>query len=53
MSFFMFSGEDLAKSEERRLQGIAATLIVKGEGSSERLLNDRALFLHRAIIAIP
>ncbi|MFL5131003.1 MAG: response regulator, partial [Microvirga sp.] len=49
----IYTGQDLAKSEERRLQGIAATLIVKGEGSSERLLNDTALFLHRAISAIP
>jgi CheY-like chemotaxis protein len=35
------------------LQNIAATIVVKGEGSSERLLNDTALFLHRAISAIP
>ncbi|MEE1613538.1 hybrid sensor histidine kinase/response regulator, partial [Microvirga sp. CF3016] len=49
----IYTGQDLTKSEERRLQGIAATLIVKGEGSSERLLNDTALFLHRAISAIP
>jgi HAMP domain-containing protein/signal transduction histidine kinase/CheY-like chemotaxis protein len=49
----IYTGQDLAKSEERRLQSIAATLIVKGEGSSERLLNDTALFLHRAISAIP
>ncbi|UVF21053.1 HAMP domain-containing protein [Microvirga terrae] len=49
----IYTGQDLTKSDERRLQGIAATLIVKGEGSSERLLNDTALFLHRTISAIP
>jgi len=49
----IYTGQDLTKAEERRLQGLAATLIVKGEGSSERLLNDTALFLHRAISAIP
>ncbi len=49
----IYTGQDLTKAEERRLQSIAATLIVKGEGSSERLLNDTALFLHRAISAIP
>jgi CheY-like chemotaxis protein len=49
----IYTGQDLTKAEERQLQGIAATLIVKGEGSSERLLNDTALFLHRTISAIP
>ncbi|QRM30949.1 HAMP domain-containing protein [Microvirga sp. VF16] len=49
----IYTGQDLTKAEERRLQGIAATLIVKGEGSSERLLNDTALFLHRTISALP
>ncbi|MBM6580403.1 response regulator, partial [Microvirga sp. BT689] len=49
----IYTGQDLTKAEERRLQNSAATLIVKGEGSSERLLNDTALFLHRAISAIP
>ncbi|EIM28108.1 signal transduction histidine kinase [Microvirga lotononidis] len=49
----IYTGQDLTKAEERHLQGMAATLIVKGEGSSERLLNDTALFLHRAISAIP
>ena len=33
----IYTGQDLTKVEERRLQNIAATLIVKGEGSSERL----------------
>ena len=49
----IYTGQDLTKAEERRLQSIAATLIVKGEGSPEQLLNDTALFLHRAISAIP
>jgi len=49
----IYTGQDLSKAEERRLHNIAATIIVKGEGSSERLLNDTALFLHRAISAIP
>ena len=49
----IYTGQDLTKADERRLQGLAATLIVKGEGSSELLLNDTALFLHRAISAIP
>jgi HAMP domain-containing protein/signal transduction histidine kinase/DNA-binding response OmpR family regulator len=49
----IYTGQDLTRDEERRLQSIAATIVVKGEGSSERLLNDTALFLHRAISAIP
>jgi HAMP domain-containing protein/signal transduction histidine kinase/DNA-binding response OmpR family regulator len=49
----IYTGQDLTRDEERRLQNIAATIVVKGEGSSERLLNDTALFLHRAISAIP
>jgi signal transduction histidine kinase/DNA-binding response OmpR family regulator/HAMP domain-containing protein len=49
----IYTGQDLTRDEERRLERIAATVIVKGEGSSERLLNDTALFLHRAISAIP
>jgi len=49
----VYTGQDLNRSEERRLEQIAATVILKGEGSSERLLNDTALFLHRSINAIP
>ncbi|WP_414473717.1 HAMP domain-containing protein [Microvirga sp. M2] len=49
----IYTGQDLNRAEERRLEQIAATVILKGEGSSERLLNDTALFLHRSINAIP
>jgi HAMP domain-containing protein/signal transduction histidine kinase/CheY-like chemotaxis protein len=49
----IYTGQDLSRAEERRLEQIAATVILKGEGSSERLLNDTALFLHRSISAIP
>jgi CheY-like chemotaxis protein len=53
LPIIIYTGQDLSKSEERKLEQIAATVIVKGEGSSERLLNDTALFLHRSISAIP
>ncbi|MCB8821088.1 HAMP domain-containing protein [Microvirga rosea] len=49
----IYTGQDLTREEERRLESIAATVIVKEEGSAERLLNDTALFLHRTINAIP
>jgi len=48
----IYTGQDLSRAEERRLEQIAATVILKGEGSSERLLNDTALFLHRSISAM-
>jgi CheY-like chemotaxis protein len=53
LPIIIYTGQDLTRAEERQLQRIAATVIVKGEGSSERLLNDTALFLHRAVNAIP
>jgi signal transduction histidine kinase/CheY-like chemotaxis protein/HAMP domain-containing protein len=53
LPIIIYTGQDLTRAEERQLERIAATVIVKGEGSSERLLNDTALFLHRAISAIP
>ena len=49
----IYTGQDLSRAEERRLEAVAATVIVKGAGSSERLLDDTALFLHRAIAALP
>ena len=53
MPIVIYTGQDLTRAEERRLERMAATVIVKGEGSSERLLNDTALFLHKAISAVP
>jgi len=49
----VYTGQDLTKGQERRLERMASTIIVKGAGSSERLLDETALFLHRAISAIP
>ena len=49
----VYTGLDLTKAQERRLEKIASTIIVKGTGSSEKLLDETALFLHRAITNIP
>jgi signal transduction histidine kinase/DNA-binding response OmpR family regulator/HAMP domain-containing protein len=49
----VYTGLDLSKAEERRLENMASTIIVKGSGSSERLLDETALFLHRALASIP
>ena len=49
----IYTGQDLTKAQERRLERMASTIIVKGQGSSEKLLDETALFLHRAIASIP
>jgi CheY-like chemotaxis protein len=49
----VYTGQDLTKAEERRLERMASTVIVKGAGSSEKLLDETALFLHRAIAGVP
>jgi signal transduction histidine kinase/DNA-binding response OmpR family regulator len=49
----VYTGQDLNKAQERRLEAIASTIIVKGSGSSEKLLDETALFLHRAIANVP
>jgi len=49
----VYTGQDLTKAQERRLESMASTVIVKGEGSSDKLLDETALFLHRAIAGVP
>jgi len=49
----VYTGQDLTKEQEQRLQRIASTIIVKDVNSSDRLLNETALFLHRTIAGIP
>ncbi|HEX8165786.1 MAG TPA: response regulator, partial [Beijerinckiaceae bacterium] len=49
----VYTGKDLSRDEEDRLDQIASTVIVKDTGSSEKLLDETALFLHRAIAGIP
>ncbi|MDQ4137009.1 MAG: response regulator, partial [Pseudomonadota bacterium] len=49
----VYTGMDMTKEQERRLQRIASTIIVKENGSSEKLLDETALFLHRAIAEVP
>jgi len=43
------TGRDLSKAEETQLKRYAATIITKDATSSERLLDDTALFLHRVL----
>jgi CheY-like chemotaxis protein/HAMP domain-containing protein len=49
----VYTGQDLTKAQERRLERMASTVIVKGQGSPEKLLDETALFLHRAMAGIP
>ena len=49
----VYTGMDMTKEQERRLQRIASTIVVKENGSPEKLLDETALFLHRAIANVP
>ncbi len=44
----VYTAKDLTKAESTRLQRIAKTVVMKDARSPERLLNETALFLHRA-----
>ncbi|MDP8968105.1 MAG: response regulator, partial [Actinomycetota bacterium] len=47
------TGKELTRREETRLRRYADSIIVKDAGSPERLLDETALFLHRAQTALP
>jgi CheY-like chemotaxis protein len=47
------TGKELTRREETRLRRYADSIIVKDAGSPERLLDETALFLHRAQEALP
>jgi CheY-like chemotaxis protein len=49
----VYSGRDLTPEELDRLDRLGTTFIAKDTGSSEKLLSETALFLHRAISSIP
>jgi CheY-like chemotaxis protein len=49
----VFTGRELTHGEERRLQSFARSIVVEGVESPERLLDETALFLHRAVSQLP
>jgi CheY-like chemotaxis protein len=49
----VYTGRDLTRREETRLQKYAETVIVKDVRSPERLLDETALFLHRVEAKLP
>jgi CheY-like chemotaxis protein/signal transduction histidine kinase len=49
----VFTGKELSPEEDVQLHTIARSVIVKGVESPERLLDETALFLHRAVSNLP
>ncbi len=49
----VYTGRDLDKDENIRLQQYTNTIILKGVKSEERLLDETALFLHRIVAEMP
>ncbi|HVR65596.1 MAG TPA: HAMP domain-containing protein [Verrucomicrobiae bacterium] len=49
----VYTGRELTPEEDVRLRTIARSVVVKGVESPERLLDETALFLHRAISELP
>lgn len=49
----IYTGKELSKSENEELEKYAETIIIKGVKSEERLLDETALFLHRAVSELP
>jgi CheY-like chemotaxis protein len=49
----VYTGRELTRREETRLRKYAETIIVKDANSPERLLDETALYLHRAPSTMP
>ncbi|MFA6944866.1 MAG: response regulator [Pedobacter sp.] len=49
----IYTGKELTKEENAELQKYAESIIIKGVKSDERLLDETALFLHRAVSNLP
>ncbi len=45
----IYTGRDLTKEESRELEKSVSSVIIKGEKSDERLLDETALFLHQVV----
>jgi HAMP domain-containing protein/CheY-like chemotaxis protein/signal transduction histidine kinase len=49
----VFTGRELTPDEDRQLQELARTVVLKGVESPERLLDETAIFLHRVVSDLP
>src|SRR4030095_13695118 len=45
----VFTGKELSAEEEDQLRTMAKSIVLKGVQSTERLLDERSLFLHRLV----
>jgi CheY-like chemotaxis protein/signal transduction histidine kinase/HAMP domain-containing protein len=53
MPIVVFTGRELTADEEAELRRKAKSIVLKGAHSPERLLDETALFLHRAVAKLP
>jgi len=49
----IYTARDLAPDEQRKLRGLAESIVVKDVRSPERLVDETALFLHRNAAKLP
>ncbi len=49
----VFTGKDLTRDEQARLNSMAKSIVLKDVQSPERLLDETALFLHRVVTQLP
>jgi len=49
----IYTGKEITRDEEEKLQKYTSSIIIKGVKSPERLLDETALFLHRVISDLP
>jgi CheY-like chemotaxis protein len=49
----VFTGKNLSREEEVRLQTLAKSIVLKDVQSAERLFDETALFLHRVVARLP
>jgi HAMP domain-containing protein/CheY-like chemotaxis protein/signal transduction histidine kinase len=49
----VFTGKELSTEEERQLNAVAKSVVLKDVQSPERLLDETALFLHRVVSGLP
>ena len=49
----IYTGKDLTREEQQQLLKYSDSIIIKGVGSQERLLDETTLFLHRVVEKLP
>jgi CheY-like chemotaxis protein len=49
----IYTGRDISREEENRLRKYSQSIIIKGEKSAERLVDEVALYLHQVVKDLP